>query len=103
AIKPFTALVALRHQLIDERTRKLCRTRYAYKELSISCPHQKTEVSFNLAQALAYSCNYFFGKVGERLDTNAFDETLREFGFGARTGADADEAVGSLPQGEWRV
>jgi SpoIID/LytB domain protein len=104
AIKPFTALAALRRRLIDERTRRLCRTRYAYKELAISCAHEKTEVSFNLAQALAYSCNYFFGKVGERLDTEAFDETLGEFGFGARTGAGADEeAAGSLPQGEWRV
>ena len=104
AIKPFTALAALRRQLIDERTRRLCRTRYAYKELAIPCPHQKTEVAFNLAQALAYSCNYFFGKVGERLDTDTFDETLREFGFGARTGAGAeDEEAGSLPQGEWRV
>lgn len=104
AIKPFTALAALRRKLIDERTRKLCRTRYAYKELAISCPHQKTEVSFNLAHALAYSCNYFFGKVGERLETNAFDETLREFGFGARTGAsEEEEAAGRLPQGEWRV
>lgn len=103
AIKPFTALAGLRRQLIDERTRRLCRTRYAYKELAISCPHQKTKVSFDLAQALAYSCNYFFGKLGERLDTNAFGETLREFGFGARTGADTEEAAGSLPQGEWRV
>ncbi|HEY0378038.1 MAG TPA: SpoIID/LytB domain-containing protein [Pyrinomonadaceae bacterium] len=104
AVKPFTALAALRRRLIDERTRRLCRTRYAYKELAISCAHQRTEVSFNLAQALAYSCNYFFGKVGERLDTDAFDETLREFGFGARTGAGKeDEEAGSLPQGEWRV
>jgi len=105
AIKPFTALAGLRRQLVDERTRRLCRTRYAYKELAISCPHQKTEVSFSLAQALAYSCNYFFGKLGERLDTNAFDDTLREFGFGTQTGAGADgeEAAGSLPQGEWRV
>ena len=103
AIKPFTALAALRRGLIDERTRRLCRTRYAYKELSISCPHQKTDVSFNLAQALAYSCNYFFGKTGERLDADAFDRTLREFGFGAQTGAGADEAAGNLPRGEWRV
>jgi cell division protein FtsI/penicillin-binding protein 2 len=103
AIKPFTALAALRRQLIDERTRRLCRTRYAYKELAISCPHQKTDVSFSLAQALAYSCNYFFGKVGERLDTNSFDETLREFGFGSRTGAAEEEEAGRLPQGEWRV
>lgn len=105
AIKPFTALSALRLHLIDDRTRQLCHTRYTYKELAISCPHQKTNVSFNLPQALAYSCNYFFGKVGERLETNVFDETLSSFGFGAQTGVNAMpvEAAGSLPQGEWRV
>lgn len=104
AIKPFTALAALRLNLIDGRARQLCRTRYAYKDLAVSCPHQKTEVAFNLTQALAYSCNYFFGKVGERLDTDAFDATLTSFGFGARTGVNATaEAAGSLPQGEWRV
>ncbi len=106
AIKPFTALSALRLHLIDDRTRQFCHTRYTYKELSISCPHQKTDVSFNLTQALAYSCNYFFGKVGERLDTNTFDETLSSFGFGSQTGvnaAPAEESTGSLPQGEWRV
>ncbi|HEX8922970.1 MAG TPA: penicillin-binding transpeptidase domain-containing protein, partial [Pyrinomonadaceae bacterium] len=65
-IKPFTALAALRLHQLDERTRRLCRTRYTYKDLDISCPHQKTDVAFNLTQALAYSCNYFFGKVGER-------------------------------------
>jgi SpoIID/LytB domain protein len=106
AIKPFTALAALRLHLIDDRTRQLCHTRYTYRDLSISCPHQKTDVSFNLTQALAYSCNYFFGKVGERLDTNTFDETLAEFGFGAQTSINAVaqvEAAGSLPQGVWRV
>ncbi|MDT5059892.1 MAG: stage sporulation protein [Acidobacteriota bacterium] len=106
AIKPFTALAALRLHLIDDRTRQLCHTRYTYKDLSISCPHQKTDAAFNLAQALAYSCNYFFGKVGERLDTNTFDQTLGEFGFGAQTGVNAAkqvEAAGSLPQGVWRV
>jgi SpoIID/LytB domain protein len=104
-IKPFTALSALRRHLIDDRTRKLCHTRYTYKDLAISCPHQKTHVAFNLTQALAYSCNYFFGKVGEGLDTRSFDETLGEFGFGAQTGVKtaAVEATGSLPQGEWRV
>jgi SpoIID/LytB domain protein len=107
AVKPFTALAALRLDVIDDRTSRLCRTRYAHKELAVSCPHQKTDVSFNLTQALAYSCNYFFGKVGERLDTNRFDETLGSFGFGEPTGVKtagaAVEAAGSLPQGEWRV
>ena len=105
-IKPFTALMALRLHLIDDDARQLCHTRYTYKELAISCSHQETNVSFNLPQALAYSCNYFFGKVGERLDTETFDETLLSFGFGAQTGVNTTEveATGSLPQGGvWRV
>jgi SpoIID/LytB domain protein len=105
AIKPFTALAALRLNLIDDHTRRLCRTRYSYKDLLISCSHQKADVAFDLTQALAYSCNYFFGKVGERLDTNTFDETLSSFGFGAQTGVNStlEEATGSLPQGTWHV
>jgi SpoIID/LytB domain protein len=104
-IKPFTALTALRAHLVDGRTRRYCRTHYAYKELKIDCPHQKSNASFELAQALGYSCNYFFGKLGEGLDTKSFDETLRSFGFGAPTGVNSMQAeeAGRLPQGEWRV
>lgn len=104
-IKPFTALAALRMHLVDGHTRRHCRTHYAYKELTINCPHQKSSVAFDLTQALGYSCNYFFGKAGEGLDTKAFDETLGSFGFGAPTGVHSlqAEAAGRLPQGEWRV
>lgn len=105
AIKPFTALAALRAHLVDGRLHRFCRTRYAYKELTIDCPHQNSSVSFNLAQALAYSCNYFFGKTGEGLETDSFNQLLRSFGFGAPTGIEAmqSEAAGGLPQGQWRV
>jgi len=105
AIKPFTALAALRAHQVDDQTRRFCRTRYAYKELTIDCPHQKSNVSFNLTQALAYSCNYFFGKISEGLETDSFDEMLGSFGFGTPTGINAmqAEAAGRLPQGEWRV
>jgi SpoIID/LytB domain protein len=105
AIKPFTALATLRAHPSDAQTRRFCRTRYAYKELSIDCSHQQSNVSFNLTQALAYSCNYYFGKIGEGLETKSFDEMLGSFGFGAPTGVNAmqAEAAGSLPQGEWRV
>ena len=104
-IKPFTALAALRLHLVDDRTHRYCRTRYTYKELTIDCPHRKSNVSFDLTQALGYSCNYFFGKLGEGLDTNSFDETLLPFGFGVPTGVNSmqAEAAGRLPQGEWRV
>ncbi|HEV2801665.1 MAG TPA: SpoIID/LytB domain-containing protein [Pyrinomonadaceae bacterium] len=104
-IKLFTALAALRTNLFDGQTRRFCRTHYAYRELVIDCPHQKSDVSFDLTQALAYSCNYFFGKISERLETDSFNETLASFGFGAQTGVRVmgAEATGSLPQGAWRV
>lgn len=104
-LKPFTALATLRAHLVDGQTRRFCRTRYVYKELTIDCSHQKSNVSFNLTQALAYSCNHFFGKISEGLETDSFDEMLGSFGFGAPTGLKAMQAevAGSLPQGEWRV
>jgi SpoIID/LytB domain protein len=103
--KPFTALAALRAHLVDGQARRFCRTRYAYKELKIDCSHQKSNISFNLTQALAYSCNHFFGKLGEGLKTDSFNEMLGSFGFGAPTGINAmqAEAAGNLPRGEWRV
>jgi stage II sporulation protein D len=105
AIKPFTALAALRAHLVDGQTRRFCRTRYAYRELTIDCSHQQSNVSFNLTQALAYSCNHFFGKISEGLETGSFDELLGSFGFGAPTGLKAmqAESAGKLPRGEWRA
>src|SRR5262249_21339616 len=50
----------------------------------------------------AYSCNDYFANVGERLSEGAFNTTLSSFGFGERTGVNATESRGSLPQGEWQ-
>jgi stage II sporulation protein D len=99
-IKPFTALTALQSALINEDSRLLCRDRYANKDFEIACSHPKISAPFDLAHALAFSCNYYFGKLGERLDADAFNATLTSFGFGASTNAnDEREATGALPRG----
>jgi len=104
AIKPFTALAALRAGLIDRESRVLCRERYTRGDFEIACSHPKSQAPFDLARALAYSCNYYFAHLGERLSEGPFDAALDSFGFGARTGVNArGEAAGSLPRGEWRV
>ncbi len=104
AIKPFTALAGLRAGLIDENSRVLCRTTYRRDDFETRCSHLKLKPPFDPAHALGYSCNYYFSKLGEKLNTEAFDATLAGFGFGARTGSDDErEATGSLPRGEWRV
>jgi stage II sporulation protein D len=102
AIKPFTALAAMRAGLIDRESKRLCRGLYARPGFQIVCSHPKSKSPFDLAQALAYSCNDFFAHVGERLSDGAFNSTLSSFGFGSRTGVIAHESNGILRPGEWR-
>jgi SpoIID/LytB domain protein len=81
-IKPFTALAALRAGLIDKNSTTLCRERYARKDFSTVCAHPRDLPPFNPAEAIAYSCNYYFGTLGERLNEALLSDTLSSFGFG---------------------
>jgi SpoIID/LytB domain protein len=101
AIKPFTALAALRAGLANREFRRQCRTRYARDDFEIVCSHPVSKSPFSLSQALAYSCNDFFARLGERLSEGAFNSTLGAFGFGEKTGVNANESAGELPRGEW--
>ncbi len=103
AIKPFTALAALRTGLLDLQTRRQCQTKYSNEDFEIVCSHPRSNSPFSLTQALAYSCNDYFAHVGERLSEGTFTATLSGFGFGQRTGMAASEVAGSLPRGQWRV
>ena len=101
AIKPFTALAALRAGLANREFRRQCRTRYVSDDFEIVCSHPVSKSPFSLSQALAYSCNDFFARLGERLSEGAFNSTLGAFGFGEKTGVNANESSGELPRGEW--
>ncbi|MDT7688008.1 MAG: stage sporulation protein [Acidobacteriota bacterium] len=104
AVKPFTMLTALRAGSLDEETRVYCRGRYRHEDFKINCSHPRYRAAFGPAQALANSCNYFFAHVAESLDGDTYARTLREFGFGARTGGgDEHEAAGLLPRETPRV
>jgi SpoIID/LytB domain protein len=101
AIKPFTMLAALRAGTVSREFRHQCRTRYARDDFEIVCSHPVSKSPFSLSQALAYSCNDFFARVGERLSEGSFNSTLGSFGFGEKTGVNANESAGELPRGEW--
>src|SRR5262245_10117823 len=101
AIKPFTALAALRAGLIDLEFAHRCRKRYARGDFEIVCSHPASNFPFGLSQALAYSCNDFFARLSERLSEGSFNSTLVAFGFGEKTGVNANESSGELPRGEW--
>lgn len=101
-IKPFTALAALRSGLIDDESRTLCREKYVHEEFHTTCSHPRDLPPLNPTEAIAYSCNYYFGKVGERLNESSFDSTLSEFGFGKQSGVNAArEAQGRVLRNGW--
>jgi stage II sporulation protein D len=103
AIKPFTALAALRSGVIDEDSRTLCHEKYSHHAFQTTCSHPRDLPPLNPTEAIAYSCNYYFSTVGERLKEEDFTSTLSELGFGKKTGINANEEVtGQLQRNDWR-
>lgn len=101
-IKTFTALAALHAGAITEDTRIRCRGKYKRVDVIDACVHPQKLPPFNAAEALAYSCNYFFATTGERLDSENFTELLHEFGFGRPTGIEGQsESSGVLANSRW--
>ena len=102
-IKTFTALAALRAGVITGDTRLRCRGKYKRNDVMDACVHPPKLPPFNLAEALAYSCNYFFATTGERLDAETFVQLVHEFGFGRPTGIEGQsESSGVLAQSKWQ-
>ena len=96
ALKPFTALAALRAELIDESSRTVCPGRFTGLNFSLACVHADHLPPFSPSQAIAYSCNYYFAAVGQRLGRDKLVATLREFNFGRATGISDEELSGVL-------
>src|SRR5690349_20160798 len=96
AIKPFTALAALRAELIGEDSRTVCPGRFTGLNFSLACVHADHLPPFSPSQAIAYSCNYYFATTGQRLGRDKLLATLREFDFGQATGISEGEVSGAL-------
>src|SRR5206468_6722967 len=84
-IKPFTALAALRAGLIDKNSKALCRKHYSRQGFETVCAHPRDLPPFDPSAAIAYSCNYYFGRLGEHLNEELLSDVLNSFGFGKRT------------------
>ncbi len=102
-IKPFTALVAMRSGLANDDTRVQCEREFKHENYRVTCTHKRVNNSFKLHHAIAYSCNYYFSTLAERMNAASFLSTLDSFGFGARTGVNASEASGKLQPGDWQL
>jgi len=94
SIKPFIALAALRAGVIDEDSRTVCPGRFTGLSFSLPCVHADHLPPFSPSQAIAYSCNFYFATLGQRIGRDKLVATLREFDFGQTTGIATDEVAG---------
>ncbi|HSK62186.1 MAG TPA: SpoIID/LytB domain-containing protein [Pyrinomonadaceae bacterium] len=94
AMKPFTALAALRAGMIAESSHTVCPGRFTGLNFSLPCVHADHLPPFSTSQAIAYSCNYYFAAAGQRLGRDKLVATLREFNFGRATGISEAELSG---------
>jgi SpoIID/LytB domain protein len=99
-IKPFTVLTALRSGVINRDSRTLCRAQYKHEDVNAVCSHDRNLAPLNPTEAIAHSCNYYFSRVGERLEEGDLNQTLADFGFGGTTGINGAESAGVLLRGE---
>lgn len=96
AIKPFSALAALQSGRIPPDWTHRCTGGIRDESGNLLCSHPRVDIPMTIDQAIAWSCNDYFLALGERLGQSAFNEFLRDYGFGERTGINATEQAGHL-------
>ena len=80
---------ALEEGIITPSERIMCRRIPRLLGESFHCSHPPPAKPFDLAEALANSCNYFFSELSSRISSSALAHWYGVFGFGAA----GDEAV----------
>lgn len=102
-IKPLTALAALESGVLDDKSEQVCHETFTNERFHTTCSHPRDLPPLNPTEAIAYSCNYYFGKVGERVSEASVNSTLEDFGFGRKSGINRNaESAGKVMRSAWR-
>ena len=104
-IKPFMGLVALESKKINSRTAIICPgwfklpgSRHRFRDWKKSGHGE-----MRLKDAIEQSCDVYFYRLAVTLGIDIMKESLRSFGFGAKTRIDLrGESKGLLPSPEWK-
>jgi penicillin-binding protein 2 len=93
-IKPLTLLALIESNIVKPTTTLMCRRTTRLGGHNLDCSHVQVDEPIDAVAALAYSCNYFFTRMAERLDADALMRAFEQSGLAARTGLVANEATG---------
>ncbi len=97
-LKPIYSLEALSDEAFDPRHSIVCGGRYGRR--GPRCDNHRLGMNVNMATALKKSCNTYYCGLARDLGPVRLVTALRNFGFGARTGAITGEFAGRLPDSE---
>ena len=96
-----TSIAALENNVITPETKIKdlgAFTKYSSSGLTLKCmvysAYGATHKTINVAQALMFSCNYFYYTVGDQLDIEDLDKVAKAMGLGEPTGVELPEVIG---------
>jgi penicillin-binding protein 2 len=95
--KIVTATAGLDSGLITPDLRINCPGHYDFAGRRFHCHHRSGHGHVDLLQAIKYSCDVYFYKVGEMLGIDMLARYGKMFGFGSKTGVEVPEREGIVP------
>src|SRR5256712_16389 len=97
-IKPFILLALLESHKVDAGTAVICPRQFRVGTRRLDCSHPATSEPITAVTALAYSCNTYFAKNGNRLTGEELKRAAAQSGLTSATGLAPDEAAGRVKQ-----
>ncbi|NKB23908.1 MAG: penicillin-binding protein 2 [Kiritimatiellae bacterium] len=94
--KPVVALAALENQKVLPSDLYHCPGAFMLGHIRFKCAHKTGHGQINMQQALAYSCNVYFYKVGLQAKRKAIYYMAYALGLGQKTGIGLDYENGGL-------
>ena len=81
-LKPLFLAEALRRNAIQPTTKVFCRRDLHINGRDLQCTHPQKNITFDAAEALAYSCNTYFADLAKRLSPQTLQDTAAHYGLG---------------------
>lgn len=100
--KVLSAIAALETGVIDENTSFTCTGKFEYGGQTFKCNNHEQPATYDVVNAIKYSCNTFFYNVGQQLTGAALEKWCKSFGLGQVTGIEVGELAGQAAGPETR-
>ncbi len=101
--KIVTSIAGLEEGIITPDMTIHCPGHYEYGGRRFHCHNRSGHGPVNMIQALKYSCDVYFYRVGEMLGMDTLARYGHAFGFGEPTGVEISEREGRVPTRAWHT